>query len=36
MADTGFVARLESLEASPVGLTGRVSVSDDGLQAWSA
>ncbi len=36
MADVDFVARLESLEASPVGLAGRVSVSEDGLQAWHA
>jgi acetyl-CoA C-acetyltransferase len=36
MADTGFVAQLESLEVSPVGLSGTVSVSEDGLQAWHA
>jgi hypothetical protein len=36
MGDAGFVARLESLDASPVGLAGRVSVADDGLQAWHA
>jgi hypothetical protein len=34
MADTGFVARLLSLDVSPIGLDGRVTVSDDGLQAW--
>ena len=34
MADTGLVARLVSLDASPVGLAGRVTVGDDGLQAW--
>jgi hypothetical protein len=36
MADTDFVARLESLDASPVGLAGQISVSEDGLQAWHA
>ena len=34
MADAGFVARLVSLDASPVGLAGRVTMGDDGLQAW--
>jgi acetyl-CoA C-acetyltransferase len=34
IADGAFVARLESLDASPVGLEGRVSVGVDGLQAW--
>ncbi|PZN92289.1 MAG: acetyl-CoA acetyltransferase [Alphaproteobacteria bacterium] len=36
MADAGFVGRLLSLEASPVGLGGTVSVGEDGLQAWAA
>ena len=36
MADTGFVARLLSLDVSPVGLDGRVTVGEDGLQAWHA
>ncbi len=34
MADGGLVETLVSLDASPVGLAGRVTVSDDGLQAW--
>ena len=36
MADADFVARLEALDVSPVGLAGRVSVADDDLQAWHA
>ncbi len=36
MADAGFVGRLLSLEASPVGLAGAVSVGEDGLQDWAA
>jgi hypothetical protein len=34
MADTDFVARLESLDASSVGVAGQGSVREDGLQAW--
>ncbi|MEY2884390.1 MAG: hypothetical protein RL490_2114, partial [Pseudomonadota bacterium] len=36
MADADLLATLLSLDASPVGLPGRVSVGDDGLQAWHA
>lgn len=34
VADRAALATLLSLEASPVGLPGRVSVADDGLQRW--
>jgi acetyl-CoA C-acetyltransferase len=36
MADTGMLATLLSLEASPVGNAGSVTVGDDGLQLWAA
>ncbi|WP_426167686.1 acetyl-CoA acetyltransferase [Sandarakinorhabdus sp. DWP1-3-1] len=35
MGDAGFVARLLSLDETPVGLGGTVSVGEDGLQAWA-
>lgn len=36
MADGDFVAHLLSLDRSPVGDEGRVTVADDGLQRWHA